>query len=69
MGAATKDWLMGSNVGVIIAPRIKAITTAYRRFLDKNSEVTTPILDRKNRTTGVSNIMPIQNNSVIIRFT
>ena len=53
MGAATKDWLMGSNVGVIIAPRIKAITTAYRRFLDKNSEVTTPILDRKNRTTGV----------------
>ena len=60
--------MTGSNVGVMMAPRMKETTTAYRRCFARNSGVTTPILDRKKATSGVSNTMPIQKSSVIIRL-
>ncbi len=47
IGSATSAWLNGSKVGVISAPMMNATTTAYRRFLARKLEVSTPIFDRK----------------------
>ena len=67
MGTATMVWLIGFSVGVMIAPRMKAMMSAYLRLFASHSDVTTPMRDRKKSTKGVSNTMPIQNRSRSIR--
>ena len=57
---------VGSIVGVIIAPRINAMTIVCLLYLRRIVWLTIPILDRKNIISGVSKIKPIQNNNEII---
>ena len=62
-------WLIGSKVGVIIAPRIKAPTTANFRYLESILGVTIPILAKKKAKSGVSKQRPREKSSLTISET
>ena len=58
MGAAMRNRLNGSPVGVMIAARITFTIAAWRRYLTRNSGVTSPIMARKAMMTGISKTRP-----------
>ena len=64
-GPATRHWFRGSQVGVIIAARIKATIINGFRLLASHCDVITPNLASKVVITGISKIRPIDRSSLV----
>ena len=61
IGKATVTWVIGSTVGVIRAPIMKAIRIIHLLYLDKVLWEIIPKLPSKNMIIGIWKIIPIQN--------